>query len=277
MNDSELRRLSELRSMLEGFAARHAAAHEAVGAHQSEPLRAILKKLNSAVRQRDYTAFRAADTQLHETVVNAAKVPLLRDAWQVVWNGLQGFHQKGFEQCFPDARILIEEHEHLVETIALGDPVAAEDAARNHVEAVWFRLAEQHSDPKAKDHDPLQHATAHLAFRMHCRLRLGQVAAKVAFTSPGNLSRLFRQRYGLSYKGYLQKIRMEKAAELLAETRLPVASIARRVGYRDCSRFGQHFQRIYHSLPSRWRTKAAFPPQSLRGHRSVKPKAKNRK
>ena len=277
MNDTDLRRLSELRSMLEGFAARHAASHETAGARQSELLRTILKKLNTAVRQRDYTAFRAADTQLHEAVVTAAKVPLLRDAWQVVWNGLQGFHQKGFEQCFPDARILIEEHEHLVTTIALGDPVAAEDAARNHVEAVWFRLAERHSDPKAKDHDPLQRATAHLAFRMHSRLRLSQVAAKVAFTSAGNLSRLFRQRYGLSFRSYLQKLRMEKAAELLAETRLPIASIARRVGYRDCSRFGQHFQRIYRTIPSRWRTKAVTSNRPLRKQGPARPKLKKRK
>jgi len=277
MNDTDLRRLSELRSMLEGFAARHAAAHETTGARQSELLRTILKKLNAAVRQRDYGAFRAADTQLHEAVVTAAKVPLLRDAWQVVWNGLQGFHQKGFEQCFPDARILIEEHEHLVTTITLGDPVAAEDAARNHVEAVWFRLAERQSDPKAKDHDPLQRATAHLAFRMHSRLRLSQVASKVAFTSAGNLSRLFRQRYGLSFRSYLQKLRMEKAAELLAETRLPVASIARRVGYRDCSRFGQHFQRIYRVKPSRWRTKAATSNRSLRKQGPAKPKPAKRR
>jgi two-component system response regulator YesN len=176
--------------------------------------------------------------------------------WLVVWKGLQGFHQKGFEECFPDARILIEEHEHLVETIALGDPAAAEDAARSHVEAVWFRLAEQQSEKNASKSDPLQRAAAHLAFRMHCPLRLSYVAAKVAFTSPGNLSRLFRQRYGLSFQGYLQKLRMEKAAELLQSTRLPIATIARRVGYRDCSRFGQHFKRKFRFEPRRWRKAA---------------------
>jgi AraC-like DNA-binding protein len=278
MNDSDLRRLSELRSMIEGFAARHAAAHEAAGMRQSELLRTILKKLNASVRKRDYAAFRVADTQLHELVVSAAKVPLLRDVWQVVWNGLQKFHQSGFEQCFPDARILIEEHEHLVETIALGDPVAAEDAARNHVEAVWFRLAEQHREASVQDRDPLQRATAHMAFRMHSPLRLTYIAANVSFTSPGNLSRLFRQRYGLSFQGYLQKLRMEKAAELLTETRLPVASIARRVGYRDCSRFGQHFKRIYRTLPSRWRQNAAAANQPLRQpRRQGKPQTSKRR
>jgi len=273
MNDTELHRLSELRSVIEGFAARHAAAHEAAAMGQSASLRTILRRLNTAVRNRDYPAFRLADTQLHEAVVNAAKVPFLHEAWQVVWNGLQRFHQQGFEQSFPDARVLIEEHEHLVETIALGDPVAAEDAARNHVEAIWFRLAEQRAGPKAEGRDPLQRATAHLAFRMHSPLRLTYVATKVAYTSPGNLSRLFRQRYGLSFQHYLQRLRMEKAAELLVETRLPVASIARRVGYRDCSRFGQHFKRVYRTLPSRWRRNAVAANQSLHPTRSSKRRA----
>ena len=157
-------------------------------------LRAILKRLNAAVRRRDYSAFRAADEELHTTVVAAADVPHLLEVWRVVWTGLQGFHRKGFDECFPDTRILIEEHEHLVDTIALGDPVAAEDAARSHVEAVWFRLAEQQHQADAVKVDPLQRAASHLAFRLHCRLRLSEVAAKVAFTSAGNLSRLFRLR-----------------------------------------------------------------------------------
>jgi AraC-like DNA-binding protein len=255
MTNTELRRLSELRSTLEGFAARHAASHVTAEARQPELLRSILKRLSKAVRQRDYFTFRAADAQLHETVVTAAQVPLLLEVWRVVWEGLQGFHQRGFEECFPDARILIEEHEHLVQTIALGDPAAAEDAARSHVEAVWFRLAEQQHTASTSP-DPLQRAASHLAFRMHCPLRLTYVAQEVAFTSAGNLSRLFRQRYGLSFQGYLQNLRMEKAAELLRATRLSVTSVARRVGYRDVSRFGEHFRRRYKVSPRKWRNQA---------------------
>jgi len=253
MNETELRGLSELRAMLEGFAARHAASHVTAEARQPKLLRAILKRLNAAVRRRDYPSFRAADEELHTTVVEAANVPQLLEVWRVVWTGLQGFHRKGFEECFPDTRVLIEEHEHLVDTIVLGDPVAAEDAARSHVEAVWFRLAEQQHRADSTEADPLQRAASHLAFRLHCRLRLSEVAAKVAFTSAGNLSRLFRLRYGMSFRAYLLGLRLEKAAELLASTRLPVGTIARRVGYRDFSRFGQHFKRRYGVEPRQWR------------------------
>lgn len=253
MTTTDLRRLSELRSLLEGFAARHAATRAESSPDTLRQLRSILKRLTKAVHDRDYDAFRHADLELHETIVNLASVPLLRDTWLTVWNSLLAFHKQGFDEYFPDTRVLADEHEHLVETIALGDPVAAEDAARSHVEAVWFRLAELKQTSSDPQGDPLQRATVHLAFRMHCPLKLTEVAKTIAFTSPGNLSRLFRQQHGLSFQAYLQKLRLEKAAELLRTTRLPVARIAKRVGYNDVSRFGQHFRRTFGTAPKAYR------------------------
>ncbi|MBL9186229.1 MAG: FCD domain-containing protein [Opitutaceae bacterium] len=255
MTDTELHSLSELRALLEGFAARHAASHATLETRRIGHLRAVLKRLNAGVRKRSYAEFREADAQLHSTVVAAADVPLLREVWEVVWNGLQGFHQKGFEECFPDSRVLIEEHAHLVETIANGDPAAAEDAARSHVEAVWFRLAEQQRASIGRGDDPLQRAVSHIAFRLQRPIRLTFVAQNVSYTSAGNLSRLFRQRYGVSFQNYVRRLRLEKAADLLGSTQLPVARVALRVGYRDASRFGQHFRRAYDCTPREWRTR----------------------
>lgn len=253
MTDLEIRRLSELRSLLESFAARRAAENAASQPDHLRAMRAALPQIVSAVRRRDYPSFRAADCALHEAIVTMADVPLLRELWQTVWTALQDFHRQGCEECFPDARVLAEEHEYLVETIALGDSAAAEDAARHDVEAVWYRIAVRDRSAATEHAYPLQRACAHVAFRMDCPLRLTEVAKKVAFTSPGHLSRLFRQHHGLSFESYLQKIRLEKAAELLRATQLPVARIARRVGYRDLSRFSQHFKRKFGVTPSAWR------------------------
>ncbi|MBL9153112.1 MAG: helix-turn-helix domain-containing protein [Verrucomicrobiales bacterium] len=253
MTTTELRRLSELRSLLEGFAARHAAAHAAAAPETLGELRSILKRLTRAVRARDYEGFREADLELHESIIGLAGVPMLPETWRAVWEGLLNFHKQGFDDYFPDTRVLAEEHEHLVATIALGDPAAAEDAARSHVEAVWFRLAEQTLPTTEPEGDPLQRATAHLAFRLHCPLRLTEVAREIAFTSPGHLSRLFRQQHGLGFQAYLQKLRLEKAAELLANTRLPIARVAKRVGYGDVSRFGRHFKRRFGDTPAGYR------------------------
>lgn len=255
MTSLELRRLGDLRAHLDGFAARHAALCAADDPDVVQQLRLILPRLATAIRRRDYAAFRAADRELHHGIATLAAVPELPALWEHVWTAQAAFHQQTFEECFPDPRFLVQEHEHLVETIALGDPAAAEDAARSHVEAVWFRLADE-ADPKpAPDGglDALLRAAAHLAFSLSRPLRLEDVAAEVAFTSPGHLSRLFRQHYGLSFQGYLQKLRLDKAAELLRTTRLPVSRIARRVGYNDVSRFGQHFKRHTGQTPRAWR------------------------
>lgn len=257
MNEADIRRLSELRSLLEGFAAGHAARNAARVAEHLEHLRTTLQRLTTAVRARHYREFRQADFELHAMIIAMAQVPLLSEAWRITWDGLLTFHEQGFADYFPDTRVLVDEHEHLVETIALGDPIAAEDAATSHVEAVWFRVAEKSVNAVEAKSDPVQRATAHLAFSLHRPVKLTDVAQGIAFTSPGNLSRLFRQHHGLSFQAYLQKLRLEKAAELLITTRLPIARIAKRVGYRDVSRFGQHFKRHFGKVPTDWRHRSS--------------------
>lgn len=254
MTDSELRKLSELRALIEGFAARHAAIQVGADPARGARLGGMMAELARTVRRRDYVGFRAADAALHDEVATVAGVPQLREAWKVIWEGLQDLHRQGFEKYFPDPRSLIDEHRHLIETIARGEPAAAEDAARLHVEAVWFRLAEKDS-LAARLPDPVERTVAHLAFQLNRRLRLRDVARTVAFTSAANLSRLLRLRYGVSYRAYLQRLRLDKAGELLRLTRLPVGAIARRVGYRDASRFCEHFKRAYGTKPLLWRAR----------------------
>ena len=253
MTETELRRLSALRAELEAFAAREAALRIDEAPGEVDGLRTLLRQLDEATRKRDYKAFRAADHSLHSQMVRLAAVPRLFECWQSVWEGQAEFHERTFEECFPDARFLADEHERLVETLALGDPVAAEDAARSHLEAVWFRLSAQGETTESQLPDPLQRTVAHLGFSLHRPLRLDEVAATVAFTSPGHLSRLFRRHYGCGFQRYLQDLRLYKAAHLLHESRLPVQGIARRVGYADVSRFGQHFRRRFSQSPGEWR------------------------
>jgi len=94
VTDIELRKLSALRSLLEGFAGHQAALHTARDSSPLVSLRGILKRLNEAIRQRNYVAFRDADYELHEAIVMLADVPLLREAWLLVWKALQGFHRQ---------------------------------------------------------------------------------------------------------------------------------------------------------------------------------------
>ena len=214
-------------------------------------LRAVDKELEAAIRDGDYPAFRDADTQLHATIIRIARVPFLYESWLPVWEGLRELHQVSFRDWWPDLRVLTQEHAHLVDDICRGDAEAAENTAREHVSAVLYRREQLEGLPE--DADPLQRATAFIAFRLASPLKLEEVTARAAFVSPGHLSRLFRQRYGVGFQKHLQTLRLDKAASLLRETRLPVGAVARRVGYNDTSRFGQHFKRRHGLSPNQYR------------------------
>jgi AraC family transcriptional regulator, regulatory protein of adaptative response / methylphosphotriester-DNA alkyltransferase methyltransferase len=78
-------------------------------------------------------------------------------------------------------------------------------------------------------------------------LSLATVARSIA-TSRRQLQRVFGER---------QRVRMARAADLLARDGLPVASVARAVGYRQAAQFSKAFRR-HHGLS----------PSDLRGRRS---------
>lgn len=76
-----------------------------------------------------------------------------------------------------------------------------------------------------------------------------EVARRVA-TSPRQLRRSFSEVGGTSFRSYVRRVRMLRAAHLLAATDLPVSEIARRVGYREPSQFTKAFKRTYGATPS---------------------------
>ncbi|AWI09574.1 hypothetical protein CKA38_10260 [Ereboglobus luteus] len=249
--DMLFRELSDFRATIEGFGARHAAKRVGENPALMGNLNEILKRLADAARRGNYPAFREADKRLHQAIMETSGIPGLADAWRIIWEKLAAFHQRQFYEGVPDLRTHIGEHTYLVEAIGMRDPAAAEDAARSHIEASWVRMAATRGTGAASN--ALHLASAYMSSHLQYQLRLDDVAARVAFTSPGNLSRLFRQQHGMGFQAYLQRLRMAKAAELLASTNLPVTTITRRVGYRSPSLFAQHFFRHYSQRPREWR------------------------
>ena len=90
-------------------------------------------------------------------------------------------------------------------------------------------------------------------------LRVDDVARRVA-TSPRQLQRIFAEVAGLGFRSYLRRLRMARAADLLATTDLPVKEIGRRVGYGDASQFSKAFKRSYGVCPSKSRGDDAGAP-----------------
>ena len=71
--------------------------------------------------------------------------------------------------------------------------------------------------------------------------------------NPTTLKEVFKDVYGTSIAAHLKKHRMEKAAQLLRETDLPVAEVARQVGYESQSKFTAAFKDQYGCLPTMYR------------------------
>lgn len=71
--------------------------------------------------------------------------------------------------------------------------------------------------------------------------------------SETSLKNYFRGVYGQSPAAYLRQARMNRAAELLAQTRLPVSTIAESVGYLNQSKFASVFKRHFNVTPLEYR------------------------
>ena len=80
-------------------------------------------------------------------------------------------------------------------------------------------------------------------------LGLDDVAREIA-TSSRQLQRVFSELAGSAFRDELAAVRMQHGAVLLQTTGLPVAEVARRVGYRQGAQFAKAFRRHNGLAPS---------------------------
>ncbi|MFJ9614650.1 helix-turn-helix domain-containing protein [Streptomyces noursei] len=121
-----------------------------------------------------------------------------------------------------------------------------ETAAAVHELLVALRRARADTDA---DGEPVLAALARDAF---LPLSVAEHAARHGMT-PAELRTAVRRGAGCSPKDYLLGIRLGRAKELLVATELPVAAVARRVGYDDPAYFSRLFTRRVGLAPARFR------------------------
>ncbi len=80
--------------------------------------------------------------------------------------------------------------------------------------------------------------------------------AREAAISTSQLIRLFKRQLGTTPHSYLLRYRITQAKEFLAETTLPVATIARQVGFASESNFSYRFGEMCGQSPSAYRAGA---------------------
>lgn len=78
-------------------------------------------------------------------------------------------------------------------------------------------------------------------------------AARALATSPRQIQRAYAQFGDLTFREDLLARRMRAAAELLAQPAIPVATIARLIGYRQPAHFSKAFRERYSLAPTRFR------------------------
>ena len=86
------------------------------------------------------------------------------------------------------------------------------------------------------------------------QLEIDHVASGV-YTSRRQLQRVFSENGNTTFREYLCRIRMEAAARMLVESRLPVRVIAGRDGYRQPAQFAKAFRRHAGVTPGEYRVR----------------------
>ena len=71
--------------------------------------------------------------------------------------------------------------------------------------------------------------------------------------NPTTLKTVFKDVYGNSLAAHIKEHRMEKAAELLVQTQMPVNQIAQEVGYESQSKFSAVFKEFYKLSPMEYK------------------------
>lgn len=71
--------------------------------------------------------------------------------------------------------------------------------------------------------------------------------------NPTTLKKAFKEVYGTSLASHMKQHRMEKAANLLTDTKMSISQVALAVGYESQSRFTASFKEAYGILPTAYR------------------------
>jgi AraC-like DNA-binding protein len=93
-------------------------------------------------------------------------------------------------------------------------------------------------------------------------LTLDDIARRVA-SSRRQLQRAFAEIGRTTFREHLAKVRMARAAELLAVGTLTVREVARRVGYRQPAQFAKAFRRHVGVAPSDFRARRGSGAEGL--------------
>ncbi len=110
-----------------------------------------------------------------------------------------------------------------------------------------------HSEYNPNDY--VQHGLTYIR-NNYASMKIGEVSTAIGIDR-SYFTRLFTQKIGISPLDYMILLRMQEGARLLAETNLPVETIAGMVGYASVQSFSRLFSRYFHCSPRAYRQQPA--------------------
>jgi YesN/AraC family two-component response regulator len=137
---------------------------------------------------------------------------------------------------------------------------ATERALADYENRVRIGLMEKIVDPVLLDAsrqigaagDAVTEAVRYIDEHLREPLKLRDIADRLHL-NPSYFSVLFKERTGITFSEYLSRRRLQRAKELLVQTRLPIGDIAQQVGYIHVKYFNKMFKEFEHCSPGQYR------------------------
>ncbi|WP_166244679.1 response regulator [Paenibacillus turpanensis] len=100
--------------------------------------------------------------------------------------------------------------------------------------------------------EPVQQAVRYVEQHLQEPLGMREVAMHIHL-NPSYFSALFKEQTGFTFSEYVTRSRLQRAKELLLQTRLPISDIAEQVGYQTPKYFIKLFKEYEGKSPSQFR------------------------
>lgn len=117
----------------------------------------------------------------------------------------------------------------------------------------WINKRESFADLLSGPRDPIVDIPAYIEQHISEPLRVEDLARRCGLSYPWFAKR-FHDRFGMSCKQCIEKLRVETVERCLTYTDLDLAAISERTGYTDCSHLVKEFRRIAGMTPGQYRT-----------------------
>ncbi len=128
----------------------------------------------------------------------------------------------------------------------------------NAMERFWGILAALNERPSGgapiNTHEYVLMAEQYIKNNINKKITVNDIAAHIGINR-SYLSRLFKERNGVSPQQYLTTAKINAAAQYLKNTDISVTGAAQSVGYTDYRVFNKVFRRHFNASPSEWRNK----------------------